>query len=312
MSKGIITQTISASGKVDAREKADLTFQGGGRVVWVGVKKGDKVYKWQGIASLDTVVLNAAYQQALNTYRSLEAAAQKAEDDVKGHATDETFSQKATRMTAQVARDNAYDAVKAAEQALKFAVIVAPFAGVVTEANPAFAGLNVLPGVAVYSVVNPKTFYFSCEVGEIDVAKIKVGQKVNLKLDAYPEQELEGVVKEIGLSSVVTSTGGTAYKVEISLPETEGVELRLGLNGDAEIVTDIAKDVLYVLSDAVVEEAGENYVWQVEKGNRVKKVKIDLGISSIEQSEIKSGLNEGDIVVVAPSEKLKNGDKIRS
>lgn len=311
VAKGTITQAISASGKVEAKEKADLSFSGGGRVAWVGVKKGDSVSKWQGIASLDTVALNTTYQQALNTYRSLEAAAQKAEDDVKGHDADETFAQKSTRMAAQVARDNAFDAVKAAEQALKLAVVVAPFAGVVTEVNPAFAGVNVLPGVAVYSVLNPLTFYFSCEVGEADIAKIKPGQEAILRFDAYPDKDLKGKVKSIDLISVITSTGGTAYKTEISLPKAEGVELRLGLNGGVEIITGVSEEALYVPAEAVVETPDGSFVWKIENGNRVKKIKIETGVSSIEQMEIKNGLTEGDSVVVSPSEKLKNGDKIR-
>ncbi|MFZ5932578.1 MAG: efflux RND transporter periplasmic adaptor subunit, partial [Patescibacteria group bacterium] len=195
--RGEIVETFFAPGKIDAEERADLTFLTSGRVVWVGVKKGDLVKKWQGIASLDTVALNAAYQQALNTYRSLEAAAQKAEDDVKDHAADETFAQKATRMAAQVARDNAFDSVKAAEQALKLATIIAPFDGIITQANPAFAGVNIFPTSAVYSVVNPKSLFFNTEVNELDVTKIKVGQKVKLALDAYPDRELEGKVETI-------------------------------------------------------------------------------------------------------------------
>ena len=126
--KGDIVEAISASGEVDASEKADLIFQGSGKLAWVGVKEGDKVKKYQAIAKLDTVLLNASYQQAINSYTSYNAAAQKAEDDViKGHSADETYAQKSTRVAAQVARDNAYDAMKAAEQSLKFATIYAPF-----------------------------------------------------------------------------------------------------------------------------------------------------------------------------------------
>ncbi len=298
VARGNIVETISSSGKVDADQKADLTFQSGGRVVWVGVKKGDKVVKWQGIASLDTVALNAVYQQALNNYRALEAAAQKAEDDVKNHAADETFAQKATRMAAQVARDNAYDSVKAAEQALKFAVIVAPFDGIITQANPAYPGINVTPVSAIYSIVNPKTLYFSTEVNEIDVAKIKVGQKVKLTLDAFPEVEFESTVERIDFASVITSTGGTAYKVKINLAKDRDREFRLGMNGDAEIIISSLENVLFVPPEAVVESNEGNFVWVVESNKKVRKTKVETGASSLDRVEIKSGLKEGDIVKV--------------
>lgn len=311
VSRGDIYQTVSSSGKIDAEQKADLTFQGAGRLAWVGVKAGDKVQKYQGLASLDKTVLNATYQQAVNTYKAYEAAAQKAEDDVKGHDSDETFAQKSTRMAAQVARDNAFDAMKAAETNLKFATIIAPFAGLVTKAEPAYPGSNVTATSAVYSIVNPETFYFSTEVNETDVAKIKVGQKAVLNLDAFPDNRMESVVSDIGLVNIITSTGGTAYQVKIALPKKEGVDFRLGFNGDAEIIVGEEKDILYVPAEALVEEGGESYIWRVEKGKKVKKIKVEIGDFSIDRSEVKEGLAEGDVVIIRPSLKLKAGGKVK-
>ncbi|MEK7061487.1 MAG: efflux RND transporter periplasmic adaptor subunit [Patescibacteria group bacterium] len=309
--KGDIVEAISASGEVDASEKADLIFQGSGKLAWVGVKEGDKVKKYQAIAKLDTVLLNASYQQAINSYTSYNAAAQKAEDDViKGHSADETYAQKSTRVAAQVARDNAYDAMKAAEQSLKFATIYAPFDGVMTSVNPGYPGSNVTYTSAVYSIVNPETFYFSTEVGETEISKIKIGQKVTLYLDAYPNEKFESSVENIGISSVVTSTGGTAYKVKISLPKKDGVDFRLGMNGNAEIVANTYSNVISVTSDAVVEEDSGNWVWLVNGGGKVKKIKVVLGVASVDKNEIKEGVKEGDVVIVHPPTNLKNGTKI--
>jgi RND family efflux transporter MFP subunit len=310
VAKGDIVESVSASGEVDTYEKAELTFQGSGKLSWVGVKEGDKVKKYQAIAKLDTILLNASYQQSINTYTSLNAAAQKAEDDVKGHSADETYTQKSTRVAAQVARDNAYDAMKAAEQSLKFATITAPFNGIMTSVNPAFPGSNITYTTAVYSIVNPETFYFSTEVGETEISKIKVGQKVALALDAYPDEKIESTVESIGISSVVTSTGGTAYKVKIVLPKKDGVIFRLGMNGDAEIVANTYSDTLFVPSDSVIEEDSGNYVWLVNRNKSVKKVKVTLGASSVDKNEIKDGLKEGDLVILRPPTNLKNGSKI--
>ena len=310
VAKGDIVEAVSASGEIDADEKADITFQGSGKLAWVGVKEGDLVKKYQAIAKLDTIILNAAYQQAINTYTSLNAAAQKAEDDVKGHSADETYAQKSTRVAAQVARDNAYDAMKAAEQSLKFATIYAPFDGVIISVNPGYPGSNVTYTSAVYSIVNPETFYFSTEVGETEISKIKVGQKVTLYLDAYPAEKFESTVELVGIKSVITSTGGTAYKVKIALPKKDGVDFRLGMNGDAEIVVKIYSDVLSVSSDAVVEEDSGNWVWLVNDGGKVKKIKVTLGVSSVDKNEIKEGVKEGEIVILRPPTNLKNGSKI--
>ncbi|MDP3994947.1 MAG: efflux RND transporter periplasmic adaptor subunit [bacterium] len=308
---GELVESISSSGKIDAGEKADLIFQSGGRVSWVGVKEGDRVKKWQGIASLDTVSLSVAYQQALNTYKDKQALAEKAEDDVKGHSGDETYAQKATRTTAQVARDNAYDSLRGAGQALKFATIVAPFEGIITKASPAYAGINVTLGGAVYSIVNPKTMYFEAEINEVDVIKIKEGQKVTLSIDAYPEEVFDTSVELIGLSYVTTSTGGTAYKVKISLPRKDEAVFRLGMKGDAEFILGTKENVLLIPSSSLFEDGDNNFVWFVQNG-KLKKVQVEVGGSSIDRIEIKSGLNEGQSIVSSPKANFKEGQKIKS
>ncbi|KKT56964.1 MAG: hypothetical protein UW51_C0015G0001, partial [Candidatus Amesbacteria bacterium GW2011_GWA1_44_24] len=159
-------------------------------------------------------------------------------------------------------------------------------------------------------IVNPETFYFSTEVGETEISKIKTGQKVTLSLDAYPDEMFESLVESIGISSVVTSTGGTAYKVKIALPKKEGIAFRLGMNGDAEIVANTYSNVLSVASDAVVEEDSGNYIWVVNGGSKVKKIKVVLGVASVDKNEIKEGVKEGDIVILRPPTNLKNGSKI--
>jgi len=129
-------------------------------------------------------------------------------------------------------------------------------------------------------------------------------------LDAYPEEKFESTVESIGILSMVTSTGGTAYKVKIALPKKDGVIFRLGMNGDAEVITNTYSNTLFVPSDSVIEEDSGNYVWVVNGGNRVKKVKVTLGVSSVDKNEIKEGVKEGDVVIVRPPTNLKNGAKI--
>ena len=67
--KGDIVEAISASGEVDASQKADLTFQGSGKLAWVGVKEGDTVKKYQAIASLDKRELTNSLSQYMNWIR---------------------------------------------------------------------------------------------------------------------------------------------------------------------------------------------------------------------------------------------------
>lgn len=306
---GDLVQSVSTSGTVKTDQYAALTFQSGGLVAWVGVKAGDVVKKGQGIAQLDAISLNAAYQQALNNYRNYQAIAENVLDQVKDHAMDETFAQKATRTTAEVNRDNAYNAVLAARDNLKNAIIYAPFSGIIDSVSPASPGINVLPGAANYTIVNPTTVYFDAEVEETDLPNVKVGQTVNIKLDAYPNNLYQGKVEVIGMVAFTSRTGGNAYHIRISLPDNVDQKFKVGMGGDTDIVLNTITKVFKVPSSAVVTD-GSDYVWIVENG-RAKKVKVEIGASNIDETEIKSGLTEGQTVISQPSALLKEGSRVQ-
>jgi len=309
VTRGSLVESVSTSGTVRADQYSQLTFPSGGKIAAVFVKSGDKVQKGAWIAQLDMVPLSAAYQEAVNNYRNYQAVAEQALDSVKGHSSDETFAQKVTRTTAEVNRDNAYNAVLAAQDNLTNALMVAPFAGVIDTALPSSPGMQVLPGAANYTIVNPNTVYFDAEVEETDLPNIAVGQTVNIKLDAYPNDSYQGTVTTVGMVAFTSATGGNAYHVRISLPENTDMKFKVGMGGDVDIVFNIIENVLKVPVSAVVTDAN-NYVWEVVAG-RTKKVTIETGGINNDEEEIKSGVAEGETVISQPPTTLKEGDRVQ-
>lgn len=309
VSRGDVVKTVSTSGTVKADRFSQLTFPAGGRVVAVGVKQGQKVWKGQFIAQVDSVALNAAYEQALNNRRSTQAAVDSIHDQLKNNDSDETFAEKATRTAAEVANDNAWNALMAAEDNLRNAVIYAPFTGIIDTVNPSSPGVNVLPGTANYTIVDPSSTYFDAEVEETDLPNLSVGEKVNMKLDAYPSENISGTVESIGMVAFTSSTGGNAYHVRISLPDNINQKYRIGMQGDSDIIFGTVADVLKVSSSAIFSEADKSYVWRVENGS-LKKTGVEVGAESADETEIKSGLSEGNTVVDNPLSNLKDGQKV--
>lgn len=315
VAQGDLTETVSTSGTVKADQYSVLTFPSGGMVSWVGVKQGQKVFKGQGIAKLDTTVLNAAYEQALNNYRNYQALADSTLDSLQGHSTNETYAQRSTRTTAEVARDNAYDAVLAAKYNLQNAMIYAPFAGIVDTVSPSSPGINVMPGAANYTVVNPNSVYFSAEVEETDLPALVVGQTVEIKLDAYPDETLKGTLENIGVVAFTSSTGGNAYRVRVTLPQAQistnsgNFKFKVGMKGDADVILKTIPNVMKLSSSAVVNDGTNNYVWVIESG-KAKKKEVTLGSSSLDESEIISGLSVGQEVIDNPSSALKEGQRV--
>lgn len=309
--KDNLTESISSSGDVMADKYAAMYFPTPGKVAWINVTEGQSVKKYQSLISLDKTLLDTAYQQAANTLRKYDATVDYVHDSLKNKDKTETFLEKDTRTTAEATKDSAYDAFRAAEYNLKNAVLYAPFDGIVTSFAAGMAvGANVTSATPAMLVIDPSTVYFLSQVGEIDVMKIKNKMKAEIALDAYPNETFVTEVLSIDFAPTTTSTGGTAYKVKISLPENKDMRFRLGMNGDAKFIISQKENVLMIPQNAIVEENDKTYVFIVEDGKAVKK-EVKLGIYSIDDVEVLEGLNEGYMVIQRPGSKLKEGSRVK-
>lgn len=290
--KGEIRQVVSSSGILTGKEVTDLKFKSSGKIAYINVKAGETVNAYQTIAGLDTTLLAIDLQQAQNTLRDKQATAEKVEDDVKDNETDESFAQKATRTTAQAARDSAYDEVKAAQKALQDAYIYTPVAGIVTQA-PFVAGQNVSATDLITQVVNLSAIYFDTDVDEVDIGKVSLGQKAQITLDAYSNQIFEGKVDQIIPQTKQTQSGATVVTVRIKL-ENPKLNFIQGLSGESSIIIASSKDALIIPLEALRDD--DTVLVQTVQG--LKEVKVTRGIESDTGVEIKTGLSENDKVKV--------------
>lgn len=291
--KDTVSEILILSGEVKALEHANLRFQSSGEITWVGVSEGDKVKKGQALARLDTRSLYAAHQQAKADLRNAQATLDRVYDDVKGHDTDETFTQKETRTAAEIAKDKAYWALQIAEENLANAVLTAPFDGVVAQITNPFTGMSVLYTKSQFEVVNPETVYFEVTADQNDVNKLKEGQKVNITIDPLLNKEFEGEVVHIGYTPI-TGEIGSMYAVKVEfLDEVNPLELRVGMTGDAKFILSRKENVLSAPTSFVNTDKKGEYV---NKGDKDNKVYIEIGIEGEDNIEVKEGVKEGDIL----------------
>ncbi len=155
--KGEVAQELILSGEIVATEHAQLVFPASGEIAWVNVKEGDWVKKGTALTSLNKTVLAATYQQALNNVRRYEANVDYVHDSLKDKDSTETFAEIDTRTTAEVAKDNAYDALRIAEYNLRNATLTAPFEGLVTYVAHPYSGVNVSFTETQIELINPST-----------------------------------------------------------------------------------------------------------------------------------------------------------
>lgn len=309
---GKLTENISASGEITAENSASLAFRTAGEITEINFKVGDQVKKGDVIAKLDTTLLYSAYQQADAALRAAQASLDSTYDSLQGHDDDETYAQISTRTTAETTKDSYYWAYVSATKNLEGAYIKAPFDGILT-----YVPDNIVPGTyislpqsAAFQVIGPESTQFEAEINEIDIHKLTSGAVAQIEIDAFPDEVLEGIVSGYNFTSTTTSTGGTAYKATITLPENNDLKYKPGMNGDAKIIISETEGLLLVPITAVVEETNKEYVWISEKG-RAKKIEVTTGRSSIEIIEIKSGIEEGTEVISRPPNKIEEGAKLK-
>jgi HlyD family secretion protein len=215
---------ITASAVVVPIQTARLSFPAVGRVLSVDVKVGDKIKAGQALAHIDTSLLEARVREA----EANVAAAEIQVKYLKRVGTDERFLESAE---ADVERAQAIlDSAKATLESQS--ALVAPFDGTIISVDVA-AGETVVPGrVAVLLGDLSKYQIETTDLSERDVARVKVGQTVNVSIEALGET-FTGKVASIALVSS-TLGGDVVYTVTIELDE-QPQGLLWGMSADVEI-----------------------------------------------------------------------------
>lgn len=143
---------------------------------------------------------------------------------------------------------------------------------------------------------------FTMEIDELDIAKVKLGQKAKVVADALEDKKFEAVVTNIAAEGVA-SNGVTTYEVELVIDEP--VELRSGMNISSEIIISEKKDVNVIPSIYLKNIRNKNYVL-IEKDGKYKMQEVEVGLNDGVNIEIISGLNLNDIVIKYSENKIDN------
>ena len=189
--------------------------------------------------------------------------------------------------------------------------IRAPFDSVVAKMNVK-KGDSASAAVIVATVIT-KQQIAEISMNEVDVAKVKVGDRVTLTFDAVPDLSITGAVAEIDTIGTI-SQGVVSYTVKIGF-DTQDNRVKTGMTVSASIITDTKIDALSVQNSAVKSQNGASYVEMPDSADIPAGEKVNVsasgvvltkpttrqfvqtGISNDDVTEIISGLQEGDVVV---------------
>ncbi|MBI3385992.1 efflux RND transporter periplasmic adaptor subunit [Candidatus Gottesmanbacteria bacterium] len=288
-----IRQTLTLSGTIDADQKATLQFQTSGRLVWVGVKPGDKVAAYQTIASLDQQQVQKSLEIQLNNYMKTRWDFEQLHDDNKSKII--TDALKRILEKSQFDLNNAVLNVEIQHLAVEFSNIVTPISGVVTAVNPSVAGVNVTPATSEFDVVDPNSVYLSVLADQTEVTKLSEDMKPDIIFDAYPNQHIEGAVVSIGFTPKTGETS-TVYEVKVKLPiNNDDYHYRVGMTADAAFTTREKPQVIAIPAEFLKEDKSGKYVLKHIKG-KIQRSSVSVGEETDALVEITSGLSEGETI----------------
>ncbi len=346
---GLVTMTspaqmnsvLTATGYAVASRKAAVGSKGTGRLVWLGVEEGSHVVKNEIIGRLE----DADVEAALNQSQASLAAAQATVENAKAgfanadsiyhrdlalykskliSSADMTSAEAAFKQAQAVVNTDDANAelaqrgVQAAQVQVEFTNIRAPFDGTVLTKDADVGDVMTPFGAAsgskadIVTLADMTSLDAEVDVSESNLEQVHVGQPCDISLDAVPEKQYRGVVHMI-VPTADRSKATVLTKVDFLdidsrvLPE---MSLKVMFLRDSSQV-DSSGPKLTVPAAAVVSKHGEKVVFRME-GDHVVETPVTLGQSVGSGIEVKSGLKDGDKVVLTPADDLKTGSKVKA
>ncbi len=323
--KGTLISSVSASGTVTTSNIQEVTTQASGIVKKMYVEDGQKVIKGQTIAEIELDLVGeqrnassyASYLNAVkglnsanNSVRQARASLDVVYDQIKGHDSDETLAMKETRTKVEVSYDNAYDGLKTAQASLVSAqyshnqsspIIKAPATGTVNlsvaQGSQISAGSSSdASNQRIATVTTEGAPIITVGISEIDVEKVKTNQKANITFDSIEDKTFTG--KVVAMDKLGTSNNNVISYTALIQMDSQSQQVLPNMATSVYIITDIKSDVLLVPSTAVTSNNGGIYV-QILKNGKPVMTQVETGKSNDSQTEIISGLSEGDEVITS-------------
>lgn len=186
-----------------------------------------------------------------------------------------------------------------------YATVVAPFDGVISE-REVQVGARVATGTKLFSFVSLQDMVAKVFVPGRYLTSVSADQSAEITSEFLPDVSYAAWVKRI--SPIIDPASGT-FKVTVGVREPDGAIVP-GLFVRASITTEERPDALLIPKRAVVYEGGSQYVFTVRRGRAVR-LALDAGFENPTSIEVRSGLEEGDEVIVLGQSGLKDKSPLK-
>jgi membrane fusion protein (multidrug efflux system) len=320
---------VEATGSFQADESSDVAPESSGRVLATPVDVGQHVAKGAVLIRIQAVDANLRLDEARAAVQRADANVKLAESQnslaqttakrnealLKGGLIPQTTADEA-RTQAETSANNVLVAraslaqVRAqlalAEKAVSDVVVVAPFAGYISQRRVA-VGEFVQPSTAVVTLLRIDPLRLQLTIPSVQAAQVAVGQAVTARVDAFPGQTFEGRISAV---NPLIAAESRSFIVEAKVPNAKG-ELKPGMFAVASINQGRTERAMLVPKRAVIEDVNTNSfrVFVVDPNNtaRVRVVQLAARQTQPESTKILTGIKEGERVATSNLADLYDG-----
>jgi membrane fusion protein (multidrug efflux system) len=297
---GDISLYLMQTTTIEAKRQVDIMAKVSGQVIQLPAEEGIKVKKGNLLAKLEEAELQIEYMKTKVSLETDKAMLERAQNMLeKNLIAEENYE------TTRLQYESSKAAHEAARMQMEYANIRAPFDGIITIRNIEL-GQRVNVNQSLFVIADFDPLRAKIYVPEKDIGRIYEGQEAKITIEAESELEFTGVVQMI--SPVVDPASGTS-KVTIDIVDDKR-KLKPGMFASVFITTETHKNVLIIPKKALILESDLDQVYIYQDGN-AHKVNLQIGISSGDHLEVLAGLQEGDQVVTAGQDGLREGLPIR-
>ncbi|MGL4996041.1 MAG: macrolide transporter subunit MacA [Deefgea sp.] len=316
--RGDVEVSVLATGKVEAAKTVDVGAQASGQIQRLLVKLGDRVKKGDLLAEIDPSVSQNDFDEAQMSIEGLQA-----QSTIKQLALDDAQKELARQKTMMEADatprkelESAANAVKMREAEIKqlaaqlrqaqiklataktnlgFTRILAPMDGIVASiAVKEGQTVNAIQSApTILTLADMDTMKIQAQVAEADVVRLKIGTPLYFSVLGAPETRINAVVASVE-PTPQTINNAIFYNAHFFVPNPKGL-LRLQMTAQVTFILAEARNVLTIPVGAI---NGKNQVKVIDAKGQIGERKVELGLRGNIVAEVKSGLKEGEKVVI--------------
>ena len=296
-----VYHTLRFTGDVLAIQQANIYSKVSGNLERIYVDIGMSVRRNQLLALIDTTELYQQFQQASATYLNARVSYNRTKE-----LAERSLVSKQDLDNAETSMKVAQAAFETAQTRLGYARIVAPFPGIITKRYLDPGALVTSNNSTLYTLMDLDAVKIIVSVLEKDIPYIAIGKQATVTVDAFPGREFSGAITRLS-DAVDLSTRTMAVEIDI---ESKDHVLKPGMYANITLVVDERKNSVTVPTAALLKDDRGIFLYAVDAGTAHRK-DVRLGIEQNTRTEIVSGLNGSENIIVAGQQFARDGAQVK-